>query len=49
MAYYNKSRVLKSLLSFIEKDVMEDSTCTDISDDMPGTSSTVEVEIHNRL
>jgi len=31
-----------------KKDPMEYSISTDISDDVPGTSSVVEVEIHNR-
>lgn len=35
---------------YTEKDDMDNSISTDISsDDIPGTSSTVEVEIHHRL
>lgn len=33
----------------LEKDVIEDSTSTDVSDYLPGTSSMVQVEVYKRL
>lgn len=47
--YYYLSQLnhLKTCVVYIDKDTIEDSASTDISDDVPGPSSMIKVEIHH--
>lgn len=39
--------MLKTNVAYVDKDTIEDSASTDISDDVPGTSSMINVEVHH--
>lgn len=45
--YLLKLNILKTNVVYVDKDIIEDSASTDLSDDIPGTSSMINVEVHH--